>query len=120
MAATNTASNGFTANWNAVSNAAGYRLDVYVSKKRSVYNYVSGYQNLDVGNVTNLSVTGLNPSTTYNYRVRAYNASGTSGNSNVISLTTVANTATPSPTPSSSATPTPTPSRNRHHGGSNP
>ena len=35
--------------------------------------YVPGYQNLNVGNATSRSVTGLNASTTYYYRVRAYN-----------------------------------------------
>ena len=43
---------------------------------------VTGYQNLNVGNVTSYNVTGLTPSTTYYYVVRAYNAYGTSGNSN--------------------------------------
>jgi RHS repeat-associated protein len=45
---------------------------------------------LDVGNLTNRTVTGLTGSTTYYYRVRAYNGNGTSGNSNVISVTTSA------------------------------
>jgi len=42
-----------------------------------------------------------------NYRVRAYNFAGTSGNSNVMSLRTVAG-----PTPT--ATPTPTPKPHHH------
>ena len=91
--ATYIASNSFTANWSSVSGATGYRLDV--SRNSSFSTYVAGYQNLNVGNTTSRSVTGLNPSTTYYYRVRAYNASGTSGNSNVVSLTTLSPTGPP-------------------------
>jgi Fibronectin type III domain len=91
--ATYIASNSFTANWSSVSGATGYRLDV--SPNNSFSTYVAGYQNLNVGNTTSRSVTGLNPSTTYYYRVRAYNASGTSGNSNVVSVTTLSPTGPP-------------------------
>ena len=50
--------------------------------------YVSGYQNLDVGNVTSHNVTGLTPGTTYYYVVRAYNSYGSSDDSNEIEVTT--------------------------------
>ena len=74
----------FRGTWTAVSGAAGYRLDVYTS-----LGYVSGYQNRDVGNVTSWDITGLNPSTTYSYRVRAYNGANTySTYSNVVTTTT--------------------------------
>ena len=43
---------------------------------------------VDVGNVTSRNVAALKPNTAYYYRVRAYNASGTSPNSNVIEVTT--------------------------------
>ncbi|GGC78534.1 hypothetical protein GCM10011508_02490 [Flavobacterium lutivivi] len=56
--------------------------------------YVSGYEALNVGNVTSYNVTGLLPSTTYYYRVRAVSSNSTSANSNVISLTTAAQTPT--------------------------
>lgn len=88
-AATNVTASGFTAKWNGVSGATGYRLDV--STNSSFTSYVSGYQNLDSGNVTSRSVTGLNAKTTYYYRVRAYNSGGSSGNSNVISVKTKPN-----------------------------
>jgi hypothetical protein len=76
----------FTANWRAVNVATGYRLDVATDS--SFVNYVPGYQNLDVGNVTSYNVTGLAARTTYYYRVRAYNGNGTSPNSNVVQVKT--------------------------------
>jgi len=91
--ATYIASNSFTTNWSSVSGATGYRLDV--SPNSSFSTYVAGYHDLNVGNTTSRSVTGLNASTTYYYRVRAYNASGTSGNSNVVSVTTLSPTGPP-------------------------
>ena len=50
---------------------------------------------VNVGNVLSHSVTGLSASTTYYYRVRAYNGSGTSGNSNVRNVTTLSPTGLP-------------------------
>jgi hypothetical protein len=47
-------------------------------------------------NVTNYSNTGLSPSTTYTYRVRAYNAGGNSDYSNIASATTLTPPAAPS------------------------
>jgi len=77
-----------------VSGATGYRLDVSTSS--SFTSYVPGYQNLNVGNVTSRSVTGLNASTAYHYRVRAYNSDGaTSSNSNVVNVTTLSATGSP-------------------------
>ena len=78
--------NSFKANWRSVCGAIGYRLDV--ATDNSFTRYVPGYQNLAVGNVTSRSVTGLNPNTTYYYRVRARNGNGASGNSNVVHMAT--------------------------------
>jgi hypothetical protein len=91
--ATLVASHSFRANWRSVSGATGYRLDV--ATNNSFTSYVVGYQNLNVGNALSRSVTGLNASATYYYRVRAYNASGTSGNSNVRNVTTLSPTGAP-------------------------
>ncbi len=91
--ATYIASNSFTANWSSVSGATGYRLDMATNSSFSTY--VTGYQNLSVGNATSRSVTGLNASTAYYYRVRAYNGAGTSGNSNIVNVTTLSTTGPP-------------------------
>ena len=91
--ATFVASYSFRANWRSVSGATGYLLDV--ATNNSFTNYVPGYQNLDVGNALSHSVAGLNASTTYYLRVRARNSFGTSGNSNVVSVTTLSPTGLP-------------------------
>ena len=77
----------FTSNWNSTTGATGYRLDV--ATDNGFTNFVTGYNNLDVSNVTTYSVnSNLSANTTYYYRVRAYNGTGTSGNSNTVNLTT--------------------------------
>ena len=86
----------FTANWSSSATATGYYLDVATNS--SFTNYVNGYQNLNVNNVTNRSVTGLSANTTYYYRLRAYNGGGPSGNSNTISATTQNINPPPAPT----------------------
>lgn len=49
---------------------------------------LSGFDNLDVGNVTTYAVTGASAETEYIYVVRATSASSTSANSNEIDVTT--------------------------------
>jgi FG-GAP-like repeat len=80
----------FMANWDRVNGAIGYLLDV--STNDSFSSYVNGYHDLDVGNVTGRVVTGLNPGTTYYYRVHAYDASGPGNYSDPRSVTTVTTT----------------------------
>jgi len=77
--------------WQKVSGAIGYRLDV--STNSSFSSYIDGYYDLDVGNGTGLVVTGLSQGTTYYYRVRAYDATGTTSTSSpVMTATTTATT----------------------------
>jgi hypothetical protein len=82
--------NSFVAKWNKVSEANGYLLDV--SANDSFGEYVEGYHDLDVGNVSGRVVTGLNPGKTYYYRVRAYNLNRRSQYSEVMAAATVGTT----------------------------
>lgn len=63
--------------------------DITINYTSSTPSFVTGYNDLDVGNVSTHEITGLNPLTTYYYRVRAVNASTTSANSNTESATTI-------------------------------
>jgi hypothetical protein len=85
-AASSVTTSGFTANWSSASGAAGYRLDISMSSTFS--SYVSGYQDLDILNFLNRTVSGLSANTIYYYRVRAYNAGGASDNSPTITAKT--------------------------------
>ena len=76
----------FLANWQDISDAAGYRIDV--STAASFNNYVDGYHGLDVGQTSSRIIGGLNPRTKYYYRVRPYNSSGTGSNSATMTATT--------------------------------
>jgi endonuclease I len=86
LAATNVLTSGFTANWNTSAGATGYYLDVSTSSAFS--SFVTDYNNKNVGNVASYTVAGLTEKTKYYYRVRAFNSSGTSGNSSIITVTT--------------------------------
>lgn len=76
----------FLATWQPVTGATGYRIDV--STSRLFDNYVSGYRDLDVGNVTNRIVIRLQPGTSYYYRIRSYNSLGPGPESEVMTSTT--------------------------------
>jgi hypothetical protein len=79
-------STAITANWAAASGATGYYLDV--ATDNGFTSFVTGYNNLSVGNVLTYNVTGLTLSTTYYYRVRATNSCGTSSSSGNITYAT--------------------------------
>jgi hypothetical protein len=76
----------FMATWQGVSGATAYRLDV--STNSAFSGFVGDYHDLDVGNVIGRVVTGLEPGTTYCYRVRPYGAMGTGSYSEVMTATT--------------------------------
>ncbi len=88
-AAANITSTSFSANWNAVISANRYYLDI--ATDAGFVNMLIGYNNRDVANVTTFSVTGVSKNTPYYYRVRSNNATGTSGSSNTISMSTSPN-----------------------------
>jgi trimeric autotransporter adhesin len=87
-AATAVNQNSFTANWSAVTGAASYSLDV---SSDNFSNLITGYAAKSVSGL-NDAITGLTPGTTYQYRVRAVNASGLSTNSNTITQVTIPQT----------------------------
>ena len=86
--ATNTGQTNFTANWSDVG-AKGYFLDLSTDNFST---FVSGYNNLSLGNVTSVNITGLSPATTYQYRLRSSDGSVNSDYSNTISMLTIPGT----------------------------
>jgi hypothetical protein len=89
--------NGFTANWNEFDGGADYYL-LDVATDIDFNLIVSGYNDLDVGNVLAYNVTGLSSETTYYYRVRAFKNSSETDNSNIITVSTIASEPTTSGT----------------------
>lgn len=71
-----------------LSNARFFIDDIVVTVDSETLVYASGYQSLNVGNVTSYAVTGLDSETEYFYRVRAVNGTVATGNSNEITVTT--------------------------------
>ncbi len=84
---------GFTANWGASSGAAGYFLDV--SRFFDFSTFVGTYNNLNVGNATTLTVSGLDQGTLYYVRVRAAVTGATSPSSYPANVTTMLPPAVP-------------------------
>jgi hypothetical protein len=90
----------FVANWNTVGDATSYRLDVSTN---NFVNFVAGYNDKTVAGNSD-AVSGLSPSTDYKYRVRAVNGNGTSINSAIIDVTTLALPNPPNATAATSIT----------------
>lgn len=82
----------FMANWQAPSAGfvpTNYYLEVATDEEFT--SKLSGYEHLDVGLVLTKTVTGLDPLTTYFYRLQSYNIGGDGAYSNTISLSTLPN-----------------------------
>ena len=85
-AVTNIISTGFTANWDAVAGATSYSLEVSADDFAT---QISGSPfTISAPTVTN-AFTGMSAGTIYKYRLKATNASGSSGYGNVVTVTTL-------------------------------
>jgi hypothetical protein len=73
--------NYFEASWAEADCASGYYLDVAYDE--GFNDYITGYENLDVGDVVSWTVANLEASAYY-YRVRAYDGFAISDHSNVV------------------------------------
>jgi hypothetical protein len=85
--ATEITETGFTANWEHAPGATTYFLDV--AYNNLFFNYVEGFENLETGYVDSLEITGLEPGTTYYYRLRASDSTNTGPNSGAVLVSTL-------------------------------
>jgi hypothetical protein len=90
--ATPVSRNSFTANWNPVNDADGYKLTVadVMGKPLENYNGIAVVATLK-------EVTGLSPATVYKYTVKAYKGDYESSSSNEITVTTLVATGAKNP-----------------------
>ena len=86
--ATNITPTGFTAHWDALNGATGYKLDIARLSSFGPIVHTSVWDSA-VGNVTSFTVAGLTPDTTYYYRVRTVSGAGESANSNTIAVSRI-------------------------------
>jgi hypothetical protein len=77
----------FMASWDNTAGGTGYLLDVSTSSSFS--DYVADYHDFYVGNLTAWTVTGLEPGTTYYYRVRPNTIAGPGSYSESMTATTL-------------------------------
>jgi uncharacterized protein YegP (UPF0339 family) len=92
LSSSNISASGFTAVWNIMQGSTNYYLDV--STNSSFTSYVAGYQNYSCGNVSSKQVSGISSGTTYYFRLRAANSSGTSVSTSPVSVITLPNAPT--------------------------
>jgi hypothetical protein len=86
--ATNTTSTTFKAKWSESASSTEYRIDVSLAINNFSPSLTEYTNRAITGNIEEI-VSGLSPATSYRYRVRAVNATGTSPNSNVINVSTL-------------------------------
>jgi hypothetical protein len=86
--ATNILTSTFTALWDQSPGATAYLLNV--SDTDDFSSFVQGLNTMNAGNNTLAEITGLQPETTFYYRVRAIDASDTSNFSNIVQFKTLA------------------------------
>lgn len=78
---------GFTAHWQKVTGATGYKIDI--AQDKNFTRYIGSYQDKSVEG-TSFVVNQLEANTTYYYRVRAHISNQISQNSQIIEVTTTA------------------------------
>lgn len=88
-ATSHTSAASFTANWVTQSSADGYYIDV--SESSNFANFAQGYNSKKIlgGTTSSHVITGLKSGTIYYYRIRSFNDSGTSNNSNITTTLTL-------------------------------
>ncbi len=91
LAPTSIQQTSFSANWTDVG-AITYYIDVSLDNFST---FITGYNNLNVGNKTNILITGLTQGATYQYRIRSSDGTAPSSNSNAVSALTIPSTPTP-------------------------
>jgi hypothetical protein len=78
---------GFTAHWDALNGATGYRLDIAKLSSFGPVVHTTVWDSAITG--SSFTVSGLAPDTTYFYRVRTVSGAGTSDNSNSMTVSRI-------------------------------
>jgi M6 family metalloprotease-like protein len=71
IAVSNITASSFTVKWDAVEHATTYQINVYTKSSNGRKSYVSGYEGLDLGDVTEYTVSHLRPDTEYYFTLKA-------------------------------------------------
>ena len=86
LSTVNVTVNDFGLSWDAVTYATSYHVDI--SESEDFSSFITGFEDKTV-NITSVGISELSEYTTYYCRVRAVNDSGTSGNSDTLTQTTL-------------------------------